>query len=79
MSRSLTEERTKYWGVEVPEPANGVVRGDIIKNCLYIEQIDRDSCWYTAYVHVDCKLSYIPDFLVNFVIKRIIYIMVGML
>ena len=35
-----------------------------------MEAIDKDSCWFTSYMCVDPKLKFIPDTLINFVIKR---------
>ncbi len=44
---------------------------------MYIEHIDEDNCWYHGLINVDPMLGMIPNFLVNFMVKRIVYIMIG--
>jgi hypothetical protein len=49
----------------------------MIKGYMYIEHIDEDNCWYHGLINVDPMLGMIPNFLVNFMVKRIVYIMIG--
>mmetsp|Transcript_23 Transcript_23/g.31 ORF Transcript_23/g.31 Transcript_23/m.31 type:complete len:112 (+) Transcript_23:280-615(+) len=78
--RSVNEDRAKLWDMQLP-PQNQaeVVRGDMVRMFQYIEVIDKNNCWMTTYMCMDPKFSYVPDFLLNMSIKRVLYVMLGRL
>ena len=51
----------------------------MVKTFQYFEPIDSESCWYTSLINVDVKLTYVPDFLVNFTVKRVLYVIIGIM
>ena len=77
--RSVNEERARLWDIEMPPEIDGVVRGEIIKAFQYYEPIDAESCWYTSLINVDCKIEYVPNFLMNFTVKRVLYVIIGIM
>ena len=46
---------------------------------MYVEHIDEDHCWYHGLINIDPKFGYIPYMMINFLVKRIVYIMIGKL
>lgn len=60
-----------------PEDPNTLVRGDLVKGFMYVEHIDQDSCWFHGYINFNPKFAYLPDWLLNFSVKRIMYVMIG--
>lgn len=76
--RQPTAERNKLWGVELPpENPRQVVRADWLIGFNYVQQIDENSCWFHGLLNIDPKFAYLPDWLLNFTIKRAVYVMVG--
>ena len=41
----------------------------MVKSINMLEQIDDKSCWIYGYICFDPKLTYMPDFLMNFITK----------
>lgn len=70
ISRNLSEERSKYYGVVAKAPPKGIVRGELIRGFNFLEPIDANNCWITGYLHFDPKLSKVPDVLLNFITKK---------
>lgn len=80
MLRSINEEHHKNWNLkELPEPERDFVTARMIKGFMYVEHIDSQNCWFNGLINVDPKFSYIPDSLINFIIKRVIYVLIGKL
>ena len=49
----------------------------MIKGFNFIEHIDENSCWVTGYYNVDPHFAYVPNWLYNFTLKRMIYVTIG--
>lgn len=77
MLRSLNEDRGKVWGLLNPPLTEGFVHAQMIKGFMYIEHIDEDHCWFHGMMNVDPKFAMLPDWLLNFTIKRVIFIIIG--
>jgi len=77
--RSVNEERARLWDIELPSETPNVVRGEMVKAFQFFEAIDSETCWYTSLINVDCKIQYVPDFLMNFTVKRILYVIIGIM
>lgn len=74
--RSANAERQKLWEVEIPvEDKNTVIRAEMIKGFQFLEYNDDNSCWWTGLINVNPNFDYVPDWFVNFMIKRVIYSM----
>ena len=72
--RSANEERQNLWGIEVPaEDKSKVIRGEVVRGFQFLEYCDDNSCWFTGLMNVNPNFDYIPDWFVNFMIKRVIY------
>ena len=69
ISRALSEKREQFYGVKARAVAKGLVRGEMVKSINMLEQIDDKSCWIYGYICFDPKLTYMPDFLMNFITK----------
>ena len=70
--RSLNQERSKYWGLEVPPEDPKLVRAEMVKGFMYVEEIDADNCWFHGYMNINPKLALMPDMFLNAVIKRVV-------
>ena len=79
MLRSINNERSKHWGVEEPPENTEFIRARMIKGFMYVEHIDDNNCWFHGYINIDPKFDYIPDFVINFTIKRVLYVLIGKL
>jgi hypothetical protein len=75
----MNEEREKHWKTEIPTADESFVRARMIKGFMYVEHIDDNNCWFHGYINVDPQFAYLPDWLINFSIKRVIYIIIGKL
>lgn len=76
MLRSVNEERAELWDISIPPQEDTQrVRAEMIKGYQYVEAIDKDSCWLNGLMNVDPKLTFIPNFFINFTVKRVLYIM----
>jgi hypothetical protein len=49
----------------------------MIKGFMYMERIDSESCWFHGFVNINPNFAYVPDWLVNFMVKRVVYVMIG--
>ena len=45
------------------------------KGFLLLEYIDEKSCWLTGFININPKFAYIPDWFLNYLVKRSIYSM----
>ena len=70
--RSINDDRQKYWQAEVPAENPKLVRAEMVKGFMYIEEIDEGSCWFHGYMNLNPKLALIPDFFINAVVKRVV-------
>lgn len=61
----------------MPPDNNIVVKGMMNSGFMYLEHIDDESCWMTGFINVDLNFAYIPDWFLNFIMKRVIYVMIG--
>ena len=77
INRELTKEREEMLGLRVPEARENSVRAHLHKNYVYVEQEDPETTWISVLVNVDPSMSYIPDFLMNWTVKRVIYMIIG--
>mmetsp|Transcript_34670 Transcript_34670/g.25827 ORF Transcript_34670/g.25827 Transcript_34670/m.25827 type:complete len:243 (-) Transcript_34670:64-792(-) len=78
MLRSVKEDRAGLWGVELPaEDESQRVRADLVRMYQFLEVGDLNSCWLSTYMCVDPKIAFLPDFILNNSIKRVLYVMLG--
>ena len=49
----------------------------MIKGYIYLEHIDDDNCWFHSYVNIDPKFKFVPEWLLNFSLKRAICVMIS--
>ena len=63
----------KYFGVDIPAPANGNVRLDFHKGYHYFEYIDDKRSRYVSIFNVNPHLSYFPNWLINHLLSKICY------
>ena len=74
IQRSPDENKMKNWGFDLkPEDPERVVRADMCKGFTLLEYIDEDSCWLTGFININPKFAYIPDWFLNYLVKRSIY------
>ena len=55
------------------------MRGTLKRGFKYIEEIDEDNCWYHGFINVNPNFKYLPNWVLNFSIKRVIYVIIGRL
>ena len=81
MLRSMQAEDKVEWMGETAMPVEdpALVRAQMKKGFMYVEHIDNDSCWFHGYISIDPMFSYLPHWLLNFTIKRVLYIIIGKL
>eukprot|EP00347_Sterkiella_histriomuscorum_P001077 403373418 len=80
MLRSMNDDRIKNWNIKnIPEASDGFVKAQMIKGFLFSEHIDENTCWFHGMMNVDPKFAIIPDWLINFTVKRLIYVIMGKL
>ena len=80
MIRSVNEKRKKDWDIkEMPSSTAGFVEAQMIKGFMYVEHIDEDHCWFHGMININPNFSLIPDGLVNMIVKRVVYILIGKL
>ena len=73
LMRSANSDRMKKWQFEVPdENKDKVIRAEMVRGFQFLEYIDDNSCWLTGLMNVNPNFDYIPDWFVNFMIKRVI-------
>ena len=48
----------------------------MIKGFMYVEHIDATSCWFHGYMNMNPKIQFMPDSFLNFVIKKIVNVIV---
>jgi len=78
MLRSVKEGRAGLWGVELPEEDESQrVRAEMVRMFQFLEVGDLNSCWLSTFICVDPKFAYLPDFILNNSIKRVLYVMLG--
>jgi hypothetical protein len=78
MIRSLDDERKKTWELSddlIPKPDKSVVRANI-KGFMYIESIDANSCWFHGNMNINPNFTYMPDWFLNYVLKKVVNVMV---
>ena len=71
--RSANAEREKHWQLKVAPEDGKLVRAEMVKGFMYVEEIDEQSCWFHGYINVNPKLALIPDWFLNFMVKRVVY------
>ena len=49
----------------------------MIKGFMFAQYIDDENCWFHGLINVNPNFAVIPDFLINFTVKRVIYIIMG--
>ena len=75
------DERAETWDAKlsVLNDYPNLVVAQMIKGFMYVEHIDEENCWYHGLINVDPKFGFIPYMMINFLVKRIVYIMIGKL
>ncbi len=77
--RYANEERAKNWDFDmgVLNSHNAFVVARMIKGFMYVEHIDNDNCWFHGFINIDPNFSFIPDWVINFTVKRVLYVIIG--
>ena len=75
-TRSINIERSKNWGTEIPPENPRFVRAEMIKGFMYMEEIDQNSCWFHGFMNMNPKLALMPDWFFNFIIKRVVNVLI---
>lgn len=70
--KSLNEE-DMYFGVTSPKTSDGHVRIDIRRGYHYFQRISDTQTKYTTIFNCDPQLSYVPNWLMNFMMTNICY------
>lgn len=71
--RSVNEERQKHWQVDnMPPETPKTVRAEMVKGFMYVEEIDAENCWFHGFINVNPKLAVVPDWFINFIVKRVV-------
>eukprot|EP00347_Sterkiella_histriomuscorum_P007904 403347117 len=68
-----------YFDMNVPETTEGYVRIDIKRGFHHFKQIDANTTKYTSIYNVDPKLTYMPNWFLNFVTTKICYTLLNQL
>lgn len=73
------DERCDTWGADqdVLKERPEIVVAKMIRGFMYIEKNDDESCWYHGLMNVDPMFGFIPYMMINFMVKRIVYLMIG--
>ncbi len=80
MMRSLTDETAGELGMMLPpENEEEKVRAQMVKGFMYIEAIDKNSCMFHQYLNMNPKMKLMPDWLLNFSVKNVLYILINKL
>lgn len=58
-----------YFGYEIPDETSEMVRMNIKRGFHWIKYVDPDNCISTGTFLVDAKISLIPDWLINYLMK----------
>jgi hypothetical protein len=77
--RSANDDRKKHWEISesiLPPLQDNIVRGEMIKGFIYVEHIDSESCWFHGYINMNPRIQFMPDSFMNFVLKKIVGVMV---
>ena len=76
--RSVDDMRNDLWECNVPpENADWIVRAQVIRGYNYVEHIDDESCWFHGMININPNFSFVPDWFLNFIVKRAVYVMIG--
>lgn len=78
MIRSMDDQRKQSWNITddiIPKPNVTVVRMNI-RGFMYIEYIDENTCWYHGNMNVNPNFAYMPDWFLNFVLKKVVDVIV---
>jgi len=78
MLRSFNDRRKDIWGFD-PKlvPQHNLVEATMHKGFMYMEHIDENSCWYHGMINIDPNFTFLPDWILNFTVKRLIYVIMG--
>ncbi|CDW82781.1 UNKNOWN [Stylonychia lemnae] len=80
MIRSFNDARKQNWGFDSNQiPKHNLVEATMERGFMYIEHIDDNSCWYHGMININPNFTFIPDWILNFTVKRMIYVIVGKL
>ena len=67
------EAGSTYFGVQIPECADGHVRIDIKRGYHYFQRIDDTKTRYVTIFNSDPKLQYAPSWMTNYFMTKICY------
>jgi len=78
MLRSFNDQRKEVWGFD-PKLVleHNLVEATMHKGFMYVEHIDDNTCWYHGMINVDPNIALLPDWILNFTVKRLIYVVMG--
>jgi hypothetical protein len=73
--RSLdTEKKKEHLDCTLPEPRkNSNVRVTLEYGCMFFRYIDENTCLFRAIFNADPHMTYIPQWLINFGLKTVVY------
>jgi len=77
--RSLnTENKKEYLDCKLPEPRKSShVRVTLEYGCMFFRYIDENTCLFRAIFNADPHMTYIPQWLINFGLKTVVYMILG--
>ena len=73
MLSPIDEQLNKDWGYTDDKMREGVERA-FVRGFQYFEFIEPGKCKLTVYCHMDPKAAGIPDAIINFASKRVLYL-----
>lgn len=71
--KSTDEKGGDYFGVPIPETAEGHVRIEIKRGYHYFQRIDDNTTRYVTIFNTDPQLQYAPGWFMNFLMTKICY------
>mmetsp|Transcript_5808 Transcript_5808/g.5260 ORF Transcript_5808/g.5260 Transcript_5808/m.5260 type:complete len:198 (-) Transcript_5808:41-634(-) len=75
--KSLKEE--KFMDYELKQPGYGTVRMDMKKGYHYLEYLGPNTTKYVTIMNVDPQLSYIPQWVINYIMTSVCYEEMGVI
>ena len=71
--KSTDEQGGDYFGVPIPDTADGHVRIEIKRGYHYFQRIDDNTTRYVTIFNTDPQLQYAPGWFMNYLMTKICY------
>mmetsp|Transcript_2340 Transcript_2340/g.1682 ORF Transcript_2340/g.1682 Transcript_2340/m.1682 type:complete len:139 (+) Transcript_2340:509-925(+) len=68
---SSVEHRESYFGESIPKVPEGHVRAHTNREIHFIQKLDQRKTKYISMFNSDIKLSKMPNFLINWILKKV--------